>query len=68
MPKTYGEGGLYLELGAYQAHVFLDFELVYDSPETPYARLVVELDGAGITNVDEALHELELRPVSASLW
>ncbi|KAA3645272.1 MAG: alpha-amylase [Chloroflexi bacterium] len=61
--RDLSEGGLYLELGAYQAQVFLDFDKVYDSPETPYAQLNAELDGKGVPNIYQALRELELRPV-----
>jgi len=57
------EGGLYLELAPYQAHVFLDFKKVYDSPETPYALLAAELEGKGVHSMYEALRELEFRPV-----
>ncbi|MBN1836434.1 MAG: alpha-amylase, partial [Spirochaetales bacterium] len=57
--------GLYVELGAYQLHVFLDFREVTDSPETPYATLADYLNGRGVPSVVEALREVVLQPLRA---
>lgn len=55
--------GLYVELGAYQYHVFLDFREVVDSPLRPYARLAAELNGRGVPSIEEALREMVLEPI-----
>jgi hypothetical protein len=55
--------GLYVELGAYQRHVFLDFRLVRDDAMHPYARLCASLNGRGVPSVEEALCEIRLQTV-----
>jgi len=55
--------GLYVELQAYKAHVFLDFREVTDSPGQPYAALSDYLDGRGVPSVEGALREILLKPV-----
>jgi glycosidase len=70
------ESGLAVELGAYQCEVFLDFSIVTDDSTGRWARLAVELGGRGVPRVDEALREMELRPIleplraltSGDLW
>ncbi|MEW6717173.1 MAG: alpha-amylase family glycosyl hydrolase [Chloroflexota bacterium] len=49
--------GLYLELGAYSRHVFLDFRRVAD-PEGKYALLTGILSGRGVPSITEALAEV----------
>ncbi len=58
--------GLYLELGAYQYHIFLDFRQVRDA-DGRYARLHAELGGRGVPGIEDALRALELRPVHQPL-
>ena len=55
--------GLYAELGAYKAHVFLDFRQVRHSVEKPYRQLAAYLDGRGVPSIDEALTEVLLQPI-----
>jgi glycosidase len=55
--------GLYLELGAYRLHCFLDFREVTDDERHPYRQLAAELDGSGVPRIDEALGQLVLSPV-----
>ncbi len=55
--------GLYVELGAFKYHVFLDVREVRDDQWSHYARLAGELGGRGVPNVDRALREMVLRPV-----
>jgi len=57
------EKGLYVELGAYQYHVFLDFRQVQDNEWHHYAQLTSYLDGRGVPSIEEALREILLRPV-----
>ena len=55
--------GLYIELQAYQYHVFLDFRQISDTEWQPYARLAAYLNGRGVPDMDEALKELVLQPL-----
>jgi len=55
--------GLYVELGAYQHHVFLDFRQVRDNEMHQYAQLAAALQGRGVPSVDEALRDVFLRPI-----
>ncbi len=57
------EKGLYVELGAYECHVFLDFREVEDTFNRDYARLTESLNGRGVPNIGNALRELALQPV-----
>ncbi|MDI6735424.1 MAG: alpha-amylase family glycosyl hydrolase [bacterium] len=57
------EQGLYVELGAYHYHVFLDFREVSDDHNGYYARLSASLNGCGVPNMEEAYKEIYLEPV-----
>jgi glycosidase len=61
--RSVHEQGLYVELAAYDLHVFADIRPVADWPDRRYARLAGRLDGRGVPSIDEALAELELEPV-----
>ncbi len=61
------ERGLYVELGAYEHHVFLDWREVWD-PDGRYTRLERYLNGRGVPDIEEALQEVLLQPVLAPLW
>ena len=58
------ERGFYVELGAYQRHVFLDPREVRDSARDPWAGLARELNGRGVPSLDDALDELRRRPLT----
>ena len=60
------EKGLYVGLGAYQCHVFLDFGEVFDEPGYLYAHLHDFLDGRGVPSIDEAAREIFLKPIHES--
>ncbi len=60
--KLWSEG-LYVELGAYDHHVFLDFRQVQDNEWGQYAQLCAYLDGRGVPDIEAAAKELLLRPV-----
>ncbi len=60
--KELAEQGLYIELGAYHYHVFLDFREVCDD-YGHYARLTTSLNGRGVPNMEEAYKEIYLEPV-----
>lgn len=55
--------GLYIELGAYQCHVFLDFRQIRDNDKKQYQRLARQLAGKGVPSVEQALIELVFQPI-----
>ena len=57
--------GLYLELGPYKTHVFLDFREVRDNEGQQYGNLVEYLNGQGVPGINEALRETFLQPIHA---
>ncbi|MEW6095243.1 MAG: alpha-amylase family glycosyl hydrolase [bacterium] len=61
--KELAEKGLYIELGAYHYHVFMDFREVCDDDNYCYARLASSLNGRGVPNMEEAYKEIYLEPV-----
>jgi hypothetical protein len=65
--KDLSERGLNLNLHAYQCHVFLDWRELYATAEKPWDRLCDQLNGRGVPNLDDALVNLELRPVHDAL-
>lgn len=61
--KQLCDQGLYVELGAFKYHVFLDFREIQDDAWGHYARLAATLDGRGVPSIEEALQELLVQPV-----
>jgi glycosidase len=59
--------GLTLNLHAYQCHVFIDWRELRSTREQPWDRLCDQLHGSGVANLDDALVNLELRPVHEAL-
>ncbi len=59
--------GLFVELGAYNYRVFMDFREVRDDGAKRYARLADDLRGGGVPNIEEAARDVFLRPVLAPL-
>jgi glycosidase len=59
--------GLKLHLHAYQCHVFLDWRQLHATAEQPWDRLCDQLNGSGVPSLDDALVNLELRPVHDAL-
>jgi glycosidase len=57
------ENGMFLELFAYQTYVFVDFRVVFDSPDGRYNRVNAYLGGQATDNVEEALQEMFLQIV-----
>jgi glycosidase len=60
-------GGLRVELHAYQCHVFLDWRELRATAEQPWDKLCDLLNGKGVPSLDDALVNLELRPVHEAL-
>ncbi len=61
------ERGLTLELHAYQCHVFLDWRELHSTADYPWDRLCDYLNGRGVPNLEDALVNMELRPVHDAL-
>ncbi len=57
------ENGLFLQLGAFNYHAFLDFRQVQDNEFHSYRQLSQYLSGSGVPSVEGALKELVLQPV-----
>jgi glycosidase len=55
--------GLYVELGAYKYHVFIDFREVRDNQWKHYAQIANELNGRGVPSIEEAYKEMLLQPL-----
>ena len=61
--RSLHEQGLFVELAAYDLHVFADIRQVADTADRRYARLADQLGGRGVPSIEEALAELELEPI-----
>jgi glycosidase len=61
------DGGLRVELHAYQCHVFLDWRELRVTAEQPWDKLCDLLQGKGVPSLEDALINLELRPVHNAL-
>jgi glycosidase len=55
--------GLYVELGAYKYHVFIDFREVRENQWHHYARIANDLNGRGVSSIEETLKEMLLQPL-----
>jgi glycosidase len=60
-------GGLKVDLHAYQCYVFLDWRELRATAEQPWDKLCDLLNGKGVPSLDDALVNLELRPVHDAL-
>jgi glycosidase len=65
--EQFAGGGLSVELHAYQCHVFLDWRKLRVTAEQPWDKLCDLLNGKGVPSLDDALVNLELRPVHDAL-
>jgi hypothetical protein len=59
--------GLRLDLHAYQCHVLLDWRELRATARQPWDKLCDQLNGSGVASLDDALVNLELRPVHDAL-
>ncbi len=57
------DNGFYVELEAYECHVFLDWREVQDNEWRQYAHLADYLGGRGVPSIEEALKEVFLQPI-----
>ena len=61
------ERGLWLELAAYEGHVFWEFREISDGTSGQWRRLAERLGGAGVPSLESALRDQQLEPVHARL-
>jgi len=61
--KELCEQGLYVELGAYKRHVFLDFREVCDDAWHRYEHVAAYLNGRAVPSVEGVLLEMLLQPI-----
>jgi glycosidase len=57
------EKGLYIELHAYHAIVFMDFQMINDNEFFHYAQLHDLLGGKGVSSINETLQEMIYQPI-----
>lgn len=55
--------GLFVQLDAYRAHVFLDFRVIEDDSQRNWARVHDQLKGRGIADIQRFRWELPLQPL-----
>jgi hypothetical protein len=60
------ERGLYVELEAYECHVFLDWRQVQDNEWHQYTHLSDYLGGRGVPSIEEALREVLMQPIHSA--
>ncbi|MGZ4787500.1 MAG: alpha-amylase family glycosyl hydrolase [Terriglobales bacterium] len=65
--REVSDKGLRVELGAYKSHVFLDWRDIKDEGVRPWRTLCDTLAGHGVPSLEDALRNLELKPVHDSL-
>ena len=65
--RDLAEHGLYLELSAYQCHVFLEWRDLHEDATHPWGLLCDTLAGRGVPSLEDALRELQLKPVHDAL-
>jgi len=65
--QVLAEQGMYIELAAYECHVFLDFRQVQNDRWNDYSELAESLQGHGVQSIDKALQELRLAAVHKPL-
>jgi glycosidase len=59
--------GLTVDLHAYQCHVFLEWRPMQSTTQYPWDRLCDSLNGRGVPDLEDALVNMELRPVHEGL-
>jgi len=65
--KELYDKGLYVELGAYKYHVFLDFREVRDNQWNHFAQIEKTLNGRGVPSIEDAFKEMLLQPLQIAL-
>lgn len=57
------EKGFFVQLGAYDCHVFLDFRELWDTDDGQYRQLTERLGGRGVSSIVTELRHMELEPL-----
>jgi glycosidase len=65
--RDLAERGLNLELHAYQTHAFLDWRDLREDWAHPWGELSNQLAGRGVASLEDALRDLQLKPVHQAL-
>jgi hypothetical protein len=65
--RDLADRGLNLQLHAYQTHTFLHWRDLRADAAHPWGELCDSLAGRGVPSLDDALHNLQLRPVHEAL-
>src|SRR5579859_8109320 len=65
--RDLAERGLCIDLQAYQCHVFLEWRDLRDDGMHPWGLLCDTLAGRGVSSLEDALRELQLKPVHDAL-
>jgi glycosidase len=61
--RELADKGLFVEVGTYDYHTFLDFREVRDNEWNHYAMISRYLNGRGVPNIEESMQELFLQPI-----
>ncbi len=61
--RDLADRGMNLELHAYQTHVFVEWRDLREDADHPWGQLCDSLAGHGVSSLEDALRELQLRPV-----
>ncbi len=61
--RELSDKGLFVELQAYQYHVFLDFRQAEDSEWNHYGEICRYLNGRGVPSIDDTIREVFLQPI-----
>jgi hypothetical protein len=57
------QSGFFIQLHAYECHVFMNWREVIDDEQQHYGHIAAYLQGGGVPSVDDAIRELYLQPV-----
>ncbi|MEK7812866.1 MAG: hypothetical protein AAB296_03815, partial [Candidatus Desantisbacteria bacterium] len=61
--KELAQNGIYVELGGFKYHVFLEFREIQDDSKGIYARLRDMLNGQGVPDIGKACHEMHVKEI-----
>lgn len=61
------EQGLYVEMGAYEYHAFIDFEEIYDDDYGTWGQLCYRLNGAGVHSIEEEIKQVQFAQANNAL-
>jgi glycosidase len=61
------EQGLYVEMGAYEYHAFVDFDEIWDDEFGTWGSLCHRLNGAGVESIEEEVKQVRFAGVNVSL-